>query len=1021
MKFYEIVINYSYVEANDANNNALEQKNSKITLHEKKIEKLISEPRYIGEDKWITKLIMQKTNNILLKKNDKDKSAYVYVMGDGEMRIIVRIVDEVAITIKKYINNICNILSGFENQPMANRYDEKHTIINFNKEVNYQEISQTSYFIEKIGFTTENYYGESTDLEIKSFMEKMELYDYSVQDLASRSRNLYLDFATSYYVGEKLSKEELIEKYNDLMSNEDFAKEINRIYEGKDNGESHIMPIHYKIVENDKMARQRYYECLGRALYSTGRIKNKIATTIKCAVDGMPIRPASFKLLMQNSAGSMVSFETINVDDSHWCRWVFDDYPMSFMTDVLRDNKDKVQYVFNFTPYTEKFENEVLENLSVPIIEIKNEVGQNSIIDIVRKMLDKQNLEIDEDLIKRIKILGGKASIKVLTNIIEDWKSNKVIKEKFPEYEEFYSKEGNTFKYEDPYKELMNMVGLENVKKQIDEIICSAKLEKMKKEKFIEEKKMNVFNEEISPLYNSLNMAFIGSAGTAKSTVGRLFAKILYQKGIIRSPKTIFFNQEDSKSIEKAFKAAKGGVLFIDEAYQYTDSIFVPTLVEMMELYRNDVMVIVAGYKTEMKYFLASNSGFESRIKYKIEFEDYDEDELWQILLNMLAKMNLKIKENDIENIKDKLMPVFSSAQLESQFGNGRLVRNILDTAKAKMAIRISNDVTSLENKTYDELTTLIANDFDMDFKMLTGSKILPYVKDPYKELNSYIGLDKAKGILDRIISKAKMDKIRCEKIDKENKKLIKSPMHLAFIGPVGTGKTSTARLFAKILKQKGIIKKSNIVEVGRKNLIGNAMISTSKVVEGVFQAARGGVLFIDEAYSLLDNTGAGIEAINTIVQEMENRRDEVIVILGGYKDRMETFINQNEGMKSRISDIVEFENYSDEELYKIFEKIIRDNELKVNDDAKEFIKSELSDIIKRDDFGTLGNARFIRKIVEKAKLNKDYRLGKLDKDEYTEDELKTIVTADLKESIDDSLSAFNDTANKNSLGFIAA
>ena len=263
MKFYEIVINYSYVEANDANNNALEQKNSKITLHEKKIEKLISEPRYIGEDKWITKLIMQKTNNILLKKNDKDKSAYVYVMGDGEMRIIVRIVDEVAITIKKYINNICNILSGFENQPMANRYDENHTIINFNKEVNYQEISQTSYFIEKIGFTTENYYGESTDLEIKSFMEKMELYDYSVQDLASRSRNLYLDFATSYYVGEKLSKEELIEKYNDLMSNEDFAKEINRIYEGKDNGESHIMPIHYKIVENDKMARQRYYECLG--------------------------------------------------------------------------------------------------------------------------------------------------------------------------------------------------------------------------------------------------------------------------------------------------------------------------------------------------------------------------------------------------------------------------------------------------------------------------------------------------------------------------------------------------------------------------------------------------------------------------------------------------------------------------------------------------------------------------------------------------------------------------------------
>lgn len=119
--------------------------------------------------------------------------------------------------------------------------------------------------------------------------------------------------------------------------------------------------------------------------------------------------------------------------------------------------------------------------------------------------------------------------------------------------------------------------------------------------------------------------------------------------------------------------------------------------------------------------------------------------------------------------------------------------------------------------------------------------------------------------------------------------------------------------------------------------------------------------------------------------------------------------------MKSRISDIVEFEDYNDNELYEIFEKIIKDNEINADKEAKVFIKSELSNIIKRDDFKTLGNARFIRKIVEKAKLNKDYRLGKLNKIEYTDEELKTITIDDLSDAIDASLDKNN---IKSKIGF---
>ena len=183
---------------------------------------------------------------------------------------------------------------------------------------------------------------------------------------------------------------------------------------------------------------------------------------------------------------------------------------------------------------------------------------------------------------------------------------------------------------------------------------------------------------------------------------------------------------------------------------------------------------------------------------------------------------------------------------------------------------------------------------------------------------------------------------------------------------------------------------------------------------------AKGGILFIDEAYSLIESEhdNFGEEAINTIVQEMENHRNDVIVIFAGYTDRMKTFIENNVGMKSRISYFVEFDDYNAEELYKIFEKICKDKKLVFDDIISKFIKEKLDTLVKRSDFKSLGNGRFIRKLIENSELNMNYRVGKLKSDEITKEMLYKLEAQDVEHAFDELINEKEN--NQIKLGFAA-
>lgn len=262
-----------------------------------------------------------------------------------------------------------------------------------------------------------------------------------------------------------------------------------------------------------------------------------------------------------------------------------------------------------------------------------------------------------------------------------------------------------------------------------------------------------------------------------------------------------------------------------------------------------------------------------------------------------------------------------------------------------------------------------------------------------YERLQALIGLSEAKKVMDQALNFYKAQKIFADRGFTDDH----PAMHMIFTGNPGTAKTTVARLFAQIMKENGLLSKGDLYEVGRADIVGQYVGQTAPLVKSAFKKAKGGVLFIDEAYSLVDDRNGlyGDEAINTIVQEMENNREDMVVIFAGYPDKMEGFLDKNPGLRSRIAFHIPFEDYNSKELCDIAKLIASDKGVKLSDNALGKLEKVFESAVLSEDFG---NGRYVRNVIEKAKMSQANRLVSMELDKVTDEDITTLYEDDIEE-----------------------
>ncbi len=480
--------------------------------------------------------------------------------------------------------------------------------------------------------------------------------------------------------------------------------------------------------------------------------------------------------------------------------------------------------------------------------------------------------------------------------------------------------------------------------------------------------------------YNSdrregLHMIFTGNPGTGKTTVARLLAGMFHEIGLLKSGNLVEVDRADlvgqyqghtAIKVREVFESARGGVLFIDEAYGVClspqDSFgmeALTTLLKLMEDFRSEVIVILAGYEAEMTEFLRLNSGVASRFAMTINFPDYSSEELLQLALVQLKNRFVLTSEAREELSKSITKKLKASSMGNS--GNGRMIRNLLEEIIRRQSVRIIDDGSggTIELDDPLRLITILPED-------IVKTTISEHRKGNFKlekALNELIGLGDVKVFLREIQARLQ---IRQKRLASGLNDVGLGTLNLIFCGNPGTGKTTVGRIISELFFQLGVLPEAKLTEVGRCDLVAGYVGQTALKTQKVIEQARGGVLFIDEAYMLIPDSGNdfGQEALDTLLKAAEDYRDELVIIMAGYTRQMAKVMQSNPGLESRFPNYIEFHDYSEKELLAIALKMFEKYGFSLSDELQKVLLKHFRQARMVTNFG---NGRYVRNLFEQT------------------------------------------------------
>lgn len=537
---------------------------------------------------------------------------------------------------------------------------------------------------------------------------------------------------------------------------------------------------------------------------------------------------------------------------------------------------------------------------------------------------------------------------------------------------------------EEIWADLDGYIGLKEVKDEIHNIINSIR---QTKEEEGPEAELKVRDHYI----------FTGNPGTGKTTIARKFAEILAAVGALPGGQLVEIAGTDliadivggsERNVKEYVDKAMGGVLFIDEAYGLAGNEFgqsaINALVPVLENRKGDFVCIIAGYKREMGDFLKSNSGLKSRFNKSIEFPDYKPDELEQLFYKNCKSAGFSLTDEAASKLHIPMEQMYN--RKGDQFGNGRDVRNFFDTAVERRNRRVEA-LDAEERKAEGKLLT---------YEDIVGKEATEEVdiNDVLKELDSLVGLEGVKREL----------KLLAATIVQEQRKArhkgvtpVIPVYHYLFLGNPGTGKTTVARMMGKILKSLGVLSSSDVVEVNRDGLISEYQGGTAKKTRDAVMRALGGVLFIDEAYSLVSGPGDnyGRECINTLVPLLLNNKGKFVCIAAGYTREMKAFMNANSGLASRFAKQICFDDYDASQLMEIFRRLVAKNDYVLSPEAEKAAEERFERMY-AGRTSNFGNAREVGNFLDSVRDNHNMRLLGLG-DDQTEEQGKTITIEDIQ------------------------